>query len=230
MDRQSILYRTLWLFGIAFLAALLVIGGLIWLTMRRRPAQMPARRWHLVRITVVVTVIWGVRCTGVAIRVCLRRPSLDARSWSSVSLAIEIAAPGAPARGTPDRTIPPARRRRRRRGSSRRAEACASGTRRTESVRTAWMRRDCGAPVLLIGRERDHGDAPACRAFLRVAHRARDLRRAIGQDDRDVVDVLSGLELDRLIGDVLPADGDRTSASTAPGRCALHARRRCTRM
>jgi hypothetical protein len=35
MDRQSILYRTLWLFGIAFLAAILVIAGLIWLTMRR---------------------------------------------------------------------------------------------------------------------------------------------------------------------------------------------------
>ncbi len=35
MDRQSILYRTLWLFGIAFAAALLVIAGLIWLTMRR---------------------------------------------------------------------------------------------------------------------------------------------------------------------------------------------------
>ena len=35
MDRQSILYRTLWLFGIAFAAAMLAIGGLIWLTMRR---------------------------------------------------------------------------------------------------------------------------------------------------------------------------------------------------
>ena len=35
MDRQSILYRTLWLFGLAFLAALLVIGGLIWMTVRR---------------------------------------------------------------------------------------------------------------------------------------------------------------------------------------------------
>ena len=35
MDRESILYRTLWLFGIAFLAAVLVIGGLIWLTVRR---------------------------------------------------------------------------------------------------------------------------------------------------------------------------------------------------
>jgi hypothetical protein len=35
MDRQSILYRTLWLFGIAFFAAMLVIAGLIWLTMRR---------------------------------------------------------------------------------------------------------------------------------------------------------------------------------------------------
>lgn len=35
MDSQSILYRTLWLFGIAFAAALLVIAGLIWLTVRR---------------------------------------------------------------------------------------------------------------------------------------------------------------------------------------------------
>ena len=35
MDSQSILYRTLWLFGIAFVAALLVIAGLIWLTVRR---------------------------------------------------------------------------------------------------------------------------------------------------------------------------------------------------
>ena len=35
MDRQSILYRTLWLFGLAFLAALLAIAGLVWLTMRR---------------------------------------------------------------------------------------------------------------------------------------------------------------------------------------------------
>jgi hypothetical protein len=39
MDRQSILYRTLWLFGLAFLAALLVIAGLIWMTMRRAPAD-----------------------------------------------------------------------------------------------------------------------------------------------------------------------------------------------
>jgi hypothetical protein len=35
MDRESILYRTLWLFGIAFAAALLVLATLIWLTMRR---------------------------------------------------------------------------------------------------------------------------------------------------------------------------------------------------
>ena len=28
MDRESILYRTLWLFGLAFVAALLVIAGL----------------------------------------------------------------------------------------------------------------------------------------------------------------------------------------------------------
>ncbi len=39
MDRQSILYRTLWLFGLAFLAALLVIAGLIWMTMRRAPGD-----------------------------------------------------------------------------------------------------------------------------------------------------------------------------------------------
>jgi hypothetical protein len=42
MDRQSILYRTLWLFGIAFVAALLVIAGLIWLTMRRGAPPTPA--------------------------------------------------------------------------------------------------------------------------------------------------------------------------------------------
>lgn len=45
MDRESILFRTLWLFGIAFAAALLVLGGLIWLTMRRgrdEPQDTPA--------------------------------------------------------------------------------------------------------------------------------------------------------------------------------------------
>ena len=42
MDRQSILYRTLWLFGIAFAAALLVIAGLIWLTMRRGATTDPS--------------------------------------------------------------------------------------------------------------------------------------------------------------------------------------------
>ena len=42
MDRQSILYRTLWLFAIAFAAALLVIAGLIWLTMRRGAPSKPA--------------------------------------------------------------------------------------------------------------------------------------------------------------------------------------------
>ncbi len=35
MDSQSILYRTLYLFGIAFLAAVAVLGLLIWLTMRK---------------------------------------------------------------------------------------------------------------------------------------------------------------------------------------------------
>jgi hypothetical protein len=39
MDRQSILYRTLWLFGLAFLAALVVIAGLVWMAMRRAPAD-----------------------------------------------------------------------------------------------------------------------------------------------------------------------------------------------
>jgi hypothetical protein len=45
MDRESILYRTLWLFGLAFLGALLAIGGLIWFTMRRGPAD-PASSSH----------------------------------------------------------------------------------------------------------------------------------------------------------------------------------------
>jgi hypothetical protein len=35
MDSQSILYRTLWLFGLAFTAAIAVLAFLIWLTMRR---------------------------------------------------------------------------------------------------------------------------------------------------------------------------------------------------
>lgn len=35
MDRQSILHRTLWLFAIAFGAAILVLAGLIWFTVRR---------------------------------------------------------------------------------------------------------------------------------------------------------------------------------------------------
>jgi hypothetical protein len=39
MDRQSILYRTLWLFGFAFVTAVLVIALLIWLTMRRGGAE-----------------------------------------------------------------------------------------------------------------------------------------------------------------------------------------------
>ena len=38
-DRASILYRTLWLFALAFATALLVIAGLIWLTIRRAPAD-----------------------------------------------------------------------------------------------------------------------------------------------------------------------------------------------
>ena len=42
MDPESILYRTLWLFGIAFTAALLVLAGLIWLTMRRGATTDPS--------------------------------------------------------------------------------------------------------------------------------------------------------------------------------------------
>jgi hypothetical protein len=41
MDNQSILYRTLWLFALAFTAAIAALGGLIWLTMRRAPADPP---------------------------------------------------------------------------------------------------------------------------------------------------------------------------------------------
>jgi hypothetical protein len=35
MDRQSILYTTLWLFAGAFAAAVLLLGGIIWLTIRK---------------------------------------------------------------------------------------------------------------------------------------------------------------------------------------------------
>jgi hypothetical protein len=42
MDRQSILYRTLWLFAGAFTAAVLLIGSLIWWTMRRGPKESEA--------------------------------------------------------------------------------------------------------------------------------------------------------------------------------------------
>ena len=41
MDRKSILYTTLWLFAFAFVGALLVLGGLIWFTMRRGSREMP---------------------------------------------------------------------------------------------------------------------------------------------------------------------------------------------
>jgi hypothetical protein len=43
MDKESILYRTLWLFGLAFAAALLVLAGLIWFTMRRGAPETDAR-------------------------------------------------------------------------------------------------------------------------------------------------------------------------------------------
>jgi hypothetical protein len=42
MSSQSILYRTLWLFAGAFAAAVLVLGGLIWWTMRRGAKEQDA--------------------------------------------------------------------------------------------------------------------------------------------------------------------------------------------
>ncbi len=39
MDNQSILYRTLWLFALAFLAAIAVLAFLIWMTMRKGRAS-----------------------------------------------------------------------------------------------------------------------------------------------------------------------------------------------
>ena len=42
MDSESILYRTLWLFGLAFVAALAVLAFLIWLTMRKGRDTAPA--------------------------------------------------------------------------------------------------------------------------------------------------------------------------------------------
>jgi hypothetical protein len=42
MENQSILYRTLWLFGGAFAAAVLLLGGLIWLTVRKGASQEQA--------------------------------------------------------------------------------------------------------------------------------------------------------------------------------------------
>ena len=35
MERESILYRTLWLFGGAFCAAVLVLAAIVWITMKR---------------------------------------------------------------------------------------------------------------------------------------------------------------------------------------------------
>jgi hypothetical protein len=44
MDAESILYRTLWLFAGAFLAAVLVLVGLVWLTIRRAKRRGVAGR------------------------------------------------------------------------------------------------------------------------------------------------------------------------------------------
>ena len=41
MQTQSILYRTLWLFGFTFLAVAVVFAGVIWWVLRRgRPAEV----------------------------------------------------------------------------------------------------------------------------------------------------------------------------------------------
>lgn len=42
MDSQSILYRTLWLFGLAFLAAVLLLASVIWLIVRKGRGQHEA--------------------------------------------------------------------------------------------------------------------------------------------------------------------------------------------
>ena len=42
MDGESILYRTLWLFFSAFAAAVLLLGVIVWLTVRKGVKQRPA--------------------------------------------------------------------------------------------------------------------------------------------------------------------------------------------
>jgi hypothetical protein len=42
MDGESILYRTLWLFFSAFAAAVLLLGVIVWLTVRKGVRQRPA--------------------------------------------------------------------------------------------------------------------------------------------------------------------------------------------
>ncbi len=54
MDRQSILYRTLWLFAGAFAAAVTLIGALIWLTIRKGAKEGDARVSQWLRISASV--------------------------------------------------------------------------------------------------------------------------------------------------------------------------------
>ena len=42
MDTQSILYRTLWLFGVTFVAVIVTFGVVIWWVLRRGSAAMEA--------------------------------------------------------------------------------------------------------------------------------------------------------------------------------------------
>ena len=128
MDRQSILYRTLWLFGIAFLAALLVIAGLIWLTMRRAPR----RSWVFFSPSLSVN------------RVAPVRGLLEVRRVEPFALLDVVHGDDEVVAG---------------RQAAQAEGAGGVGARRRDAARLR-------APVLLIGRERDHGDgaSPARRS------------------------------------------------------------------
>jgi hypothetical protein len=53
MDSRSILYRTLWLFGGAFLAAILALAGLIWFTMKKGEREAATSHSLLVSASVL---------------------------------------------------------------------------------------------------------------------------------------------------------------------------------
>ena len=47
MDPQSILYRTLWLFGGSFLAAMIFLGALIWWTVKKGRKNLRFGDWKI---------------------------------------------------------------------------------------------------------------------------------------------------------------------------------------